>query len=541
MGVNLSPVLNDQQLGDDGLLLTGGKIETYLAGSSTPEATYTSAAGDVPQSNPIILNTLGQVDSLIWLTEGITYKFVLKDANNNIIKTYQNISGVNDTSTTADQWIASGATPTYVNANKFTLAGDQTSTFEVGRRVKATVTSGTVYGTITASAYDALTTVTVVLDSGVLDSGLSTVSYGLLTNSNNSIPAIGRAPFVDSTALVKGSADASKLLKFEVDNLTAATTRTAKMQDKDITVADIGDINALMPFSAALTANTLVGTLSASIGLPFSLGFRSATLSLGGNNNIALNADSTITVPTAASLGLTTLVGGRIAHIIAYSGGAPVYCVANADGNVLDESRLISPTVISAGSTSSNAIYSATVVAPNSPYRIIGYSDVIWTSGVGYTTLTKTQPAGGISSITNRTPSMVRVNTANGYGSTNTCIPRYTTVLTNQGTDITYADSATLGASFTINTPGFYAMNIVYQNNQSSSTGGISLNSNQLTAQINTITVAHRLSVGQAFAANALFNCAATVYLQAGDVIRPHSDGNALTASLQSFNIVKVF
>ena len=54
--------------------------------------------------------------------------------------------------------------------------------------------------------------------------------------------------------------------------------------------------------------------------------------------------------------------------------------------------------------------------------------------------------------------SMVRLNTSNGYGSTNTVIKRYTNVVTNQGVDITYADSATLGASFTINTAGVYAI-----------------------------------------------------------------------------------
>ena len=54
--------------------------------------------------------------------------------------------------------------------------------------------------------------------------------------------------------------------------------------------------------------------------------------------------------------------------------------------------------------------------------------------------------------------SMVRLNTANGYGSTNTAIRRFTNTVTNQGADITYADSATLGASFTINTAGVYAI-----------------------------------------------------------------------------------
>src|SRR5690606_22988438 len=85
-----------------------------------------------------------------------------------------------------DQWVDSGVTPTYVNATQFTLPGDQTNAFQVNRRIKATVTSGTVYGYISVSAFAALTTVTVVLDSGTLDSGLTDVQLGLITPNNTS-------------------------------------------------------------------------------------------------------------------------------------------------------------------------------------------------------------------------------------------------------------------------------------------------------------------------------------------------------------------
>jgi len=54
--------------------------------------------------------------------------------------------------------------------------------------------------------------------------------------------------------------------------------------------------------------------------------------------------------------------------------------------------------------------------------------------------------------------SEVTVDTGNGYGSTNTRLRRYSNIRKNIGSDITYADSATLGASFTINTAGIYAI-----------------------------------------------------------------------------------
>ena len=86
------------------------------------------------------------------------------------------------------QWYAPGLAPTYVSTVSFTLVGDQTAAFHVGRRFKAVVTAGTVYGTITASAYTTLTTITVVLDSGALDSGLTVVYLSVLTSSPSAVP-----------------------------------------------------------------------------------------------------------------------------------------------------------------------------------------------------------------------------------------------------------------------------------------------------------------------------------------------------------------
>ncbi|GAH00811.1 unnamed protein product, partial [marine sediment metagenome] len=109
------------------------------------------------------------------------------------IDTLEDISGINDTSVSIDQWI-SGAAPTYVDATSFTLVGDQTTDFHVGRRIKTTNTGGTIYSTITVSAYTSLTTITVVNDSGTLDSGLSAASYGLLTATNPSLSSDCFAP-----------------------------------------------------------------------------------------------------------------------------------------------------------------------------------------------------------------------------------------------------------------------------------------------------------------------------------------------------------
>lgn len=93
--VNLSPIFNGSQVFDaTGLPLNAGKINSYLAGTSTPSATFTTNLGNVNNSNPIILGVDGRPPQEIWLDRSKTYKFVVTDSLNNILGTYDNIYGV---------------------------------------------------------------------------------------------------------------------------------------------------------------------------------------------------------------------------------------------------------------------------------------------------------------------------------------------------------------------------------------------------------------------------------------------------------------
>ena len=99
MAVNLSPVAGAaaQFFDNSGNVLTGGKLYTYDAGTTTPAPTYTNASGVTAQPNPIILNAAGRVPDSgeIWLADSISYKFVLKDQNDVLIGTYDNLVGIN--------------------------------------------------------------------------------------------------------------------------------------------------------------------------------------------------------------------------------------------------------------------------------------------------------------------------------------------------------------------------------------------------------------------------------------------------------------
>lgn len=177
----------------NGVLASNYRLFFYAAGSSTKQNTYNSSAGSVANANPIVLNALGEPAVEIWLTAGQSYKVGLAipgsdDPPASFVWTEDNITGVNDTTSAIDQWIA-GVAPTFISAVSFSLVGDQTAIYHVGRRLKTTNSGGTVYSTIIASAFGALTTVTVANDSGTLDAGLSAVSYSLVSASDTSINA----------------------------------------------------------------------------------------------------------------------------------------------------------------------------------------------------------------------------------------------------------------------------------------------------------------------------------------------------------------
>ena len=105
MSVNLSLFAGAgaQFFDDNGVPLAGGLIYTYAAGTTTPLATYTSSSGVTALPNPIVLNAAGRVPTgEIWVTAGLTYKFVVYTSANVLVASYDNINGTYIASDLAD-------------------------------------------------------------------------------------------------------------------------------------------------------------------------------------------------------------------------------------------------------------------------------------------------------------------------------------------------------------------------------------------------------------------------------------------------------
>ena len=83
-----------QLFDNNGNPLSGGKLFTYEAGTTTPLTSYTSSSGSTPHTNPIILDAAGRVPGgEIWLDYTKLYKFIVKTSTDVLIATYDNIGG----------------------------------------------------------------------------------------------------------------------------------------------------------------------------------------------------------------------------------------------------------------------------------------------------------------------------------------------------------------------------------------------------------------------------------------------------------------
>lgn len=267
MAVNLSPVggVAAQFFTNTGAVLTGGKLYTYAAGTTTPQTTYTSSNGLTPWTNPIVLDAAGRVPSggEIWLTDGVAYKFVLKDSTDVLIATYDNITGINS------------------NAISFTNSQEI-----------QTATAGQTVFTLTTMQYQVATNSLSVFVDGVNQYGPG-AQYAYTETSSTSVTFtnglhVGAVvKFTTSQQQGAGLTNASQITYNPAGTGAVATNVQAKLRQY-VSVKDFGAVgNGVADDTAAIQAaiNSAV-TLNNSVYFPSGTYQITSTISLP--NNIAL-------------------------------------------------------------------------------------------------------------------------------------------------------------------------------------------------------------------------------------------------------------
>jgi hypothetical protein len=379
----------------------GVQLFLYASGSSTKQTAYQESTASTAWSNPIVLDSGGNLPSgtkEVWFVSGQTYKAVYAPSNDtdppvSPYLTLDNLSGINDSNASVSEWVA-GATPTFISASSFSVSGDQTLLYTVGRRLKATVTAGTVYGSIISSLFGGgLTTVGVRLDSGALDSGLSAASYGLLQAVNPSIPT---AAMDQPTQTVASSSTTLNLASTAARSLIISSTNpvsTMPIADGQVKFLEFSGALTLFhnattfPLPGAANISTAAGDTAIARGesgltrvLMYQKSATGGTPTKKPTVTTFTASSGTYTTPTAATWLRVRLVGGG-------GGGGAATTNGGTSGNNTTFSTL---TGGGGGSGAASAAGGTGGTAAGGDINIPG-----GTGGPGATALGTTQPGGG--------------------------------------------------------------------------------------------------------------------------------------------------
>ena len=222
MAFSLMPEVKARFFDANGDPLNGGKVFSYIAGSSTPTDTYTDSTGGTANANPVILDSEGYAN--IWLDEDIVYKIELKDSSDVSIFTTDNIvasggvsSGDNKVKTSSSDPVANYLTNKIVAGTDITLvvttdpAGD---TITINNAVGGTAIWGGITGTLSNQ-----TDLQAALD---LKADLAGATFtGDVTISNTSALVVKQGSVLDFHNTV-GSDDGTSLYRTNGDVTTFA-------------------------------------------------------------------------------------------------------------------------------------------------------------------------------------------------------------------------------------------------------------------------------------------------------------------------------
>jgi hypothetical protein len=333
MAVNLSPVggVAAQFFTNTGAVLTGGKLFTYAAGTTTPAVTFTSSNGLTAWSNPIVLDAAGRVSGSgeIWLTDGINYKFVLKDSNDVLIATYDNISGINSNfisftnqqeivTATAGQTVFNLSISYQPGTNSLSVFVDGVNQYGPGAQYAYTETDSDTVTFVSGLHVGAEVKFTTTQQQGAGVTNASQVTYNpagtgaVATNVQAKLRQY--ISVIDFGADPTGVADSTTAIQAAVDALTDNQTLVAQGSFKINTHINLRKSNVVYDFQAA--SFTMTGTGGTSYGAGMLIG-NSANLAFSPTNVTLVGgqyypAGNSATYPTADFNPIAVIMGTHI-------------------------------------------------------------------------------------------------------------------------------------------------------------------------------------------------------------------------------------
>ncbi len=180
----LCPVFQEPQLTSNNEFLAGGLLWFYEAGSSTLAESYTDQGGNIPWTNPIVLDSRGESGGTIWLDPLLSYRIVLESkpyygqVHGVVITEHDDITGI-PVIESAQEWITFPDAPTYISSSSFSVLGDYRSIFTAYRKLRLYDNAGETIHSVTSSSFGSGTTTVNI--TGSIDVGLSRVDYSFVS------------------------------------------------------------------------------------------------------------------------------------------------------------------------------------------------------------------------------------------------------------------------------------------------------------------------------------------------------------------------
>lgn len=306
----LVPAAYQTVLDANGAPISGAKICTYLAGTTTPTATYTTAALSVANANPITADSSGRWTA--FLSPGASYKFIFQDSSGTpgvcdgvALKTVDGIQAVPAASVNLDVTGLAGESMS-ANVVAYLSAGDG------GKN------AGYWYKADPAQTYSSSQAVAIgVLPATILSGETGTIRLrGQLTGYS---VAAGVDYYVGTSGGLTPTAPVNNRLVGRADSATSIVVEPSQKLDLASGSASVtGDFTTMSSSytdvtGASVTLTTTGGPLLVTYSGPLKSSMDAALLTValdGSNQNALVVTSSTTDIPVAFTLRLTAATAG---------------------------------------------------------------------------------------------------------------------------------------------------------------------------------------------------------------------------------------
>lgn len=344
---DLAPLIRQRFFDANGEPLSGGKLWSYVAGTTTPIQTYTDRSGTSFNTNPIILDSEGYCD--VWLGPGY-FKFVLMDANDVTIWTKDNVS----LTTNSNESLPSGGLAnTFLKKNTevdFDCGWVSLAKSDVGLgNVDNTSDANKPISTATQTALDLKADESALIDH--ISAGESLAHPALSISYDTSVTGLTSTNAQQAIDEVKNLMDSLDASDIDYSNATSGLTATDTQAAIDEVVADIaaldGDDIAYTNVASGLISNNVQDAIDEVNDIKVDKSFfvakgdllsataasTPARLAVGSNGQV-LTADSAESTGLKWASSLTNPMTTQGDLIVGGTSGATTRLAKGADGDI---------------------------------------------------------------------------------------------------------------------------------------------------------------------------------------------------------------